>query len=211
MQNYERVKSDSISAELYTKRKPRKHQAEMQMVVEAFQMLPTPKIETVLDAPCGVGRFSLWMLQQGFDVTAVDLGESAVKLTTELLEDNSLVANVGCQDIFNMQFGEQEFDVSFCFRLLHHFSEEKDQAALVAKLCRVTSGYVIISYISTYSTTTLRRKLRKRISGKAIKQNPISLTQLKTMFSSYNFKHLGSVKRSGLLHSLQLAVFARNG
>jgi 2-polyprenyl-3-methyl-5-hydroxy-6-metoxy-1,4-benzoquinol methylase len=110
-----------------------------------------------------------------------------------------------------MQFNEQQFDVSFCFRFLHHFSEEKDQAALVAELCRISSGFVIISYISPYSTTTLRRKLRKRISGKEIKQNPISLPQLKTMFSSYNYRHLGSVKRSGILHSLQLAVFARNG
>ena len=56
MQNYERVKSDPVSAELYTKRKPRKHQFEMQMVSEAFQMLPSAEVKAVLDAPCGVGR-----------------------------------------------------------------------------------------------------------------------------------------------------------
>jgi len=56
MQNYDRVKSDSTSAQLYTQRKPRKHRFEMQMVSEAFQMFPQAKVKTVLDAPCGVGR-----------------------------------------------------------------------------------------------------------------------------------------------------------
>lgn len=211
MQNYERVKSDPLSAELYTRRRPRKHQFEMQMVADAFQILPGAEIKTVLDAPCGVGRLSLWLGQKGFEVSAIDLGEAAVQLTNKLLEENSLTASARCGDIFNMEFEDGGFDATVCFRLLHHFSQESDQAALIKELCRVSSKYVVISYISSYSLTSLRRKVRKFTRGKAIKQNPNSLDQLKAMFASNGYSLRGKVNRSAFMHSLQLAVFERNG
>jgi len=207
MQNYERVKSDPVSAQLYTNRKPRKHQFEMQMVTEAFQMIPATQVNTVLDAPCGVGRISLWLAQKGVEVTAVDLGEAATRITENLLGEHHLQGNVECRDIMNMGFNEGQFDASICFRLLHHFSETRDQQALVDELCRVTSGYVVISYFSKYSVTSIRRKVRKFFTGKPVKQNPLSLNQLKGLFDRNDFLLLGTVRRSGFLHSLQLAVF----
>lgn len=209
MQNYERVKSDPVSAQLYTKRKPRKHQFEMEMVSEAFQMLPAAKVKAVLDAPCGVGRLSLWLAQKGFSVTAVDLGESAVQLTNELLSDQKYQETAECQDIFNMRFADDEFDASVCFRLLHHFKEVSDQQALISELCRVSSQYVVISYFSPYSVTSVRRRLRKTMTGKPVKQNPMPLSHLKNLFGQHHFELFGTVKRSGILHSLQLAVFEK--
>lgn len=209
MQNYERVKSDPVSAQLYTQRKPRKHQFEMQMVSEAFQMLLADEVKTVLDAPCGVGRLSLWLAQKGFKVTAVDLGESAVRLTNELLRAQKFEETAQWQDIFNMGFADDEFDASVCFRLLHHFKDSKDQQALVAELCRVSSKYVVISYFSRYSITSLRRRLRKVLTGKPVKQNPLSASQLANLFEPHGFRFFGQVKRSGFLHSLRLAVFKK--
>jgi 2-polyprenyl-3-methyl-5-hydroxy-6-metoxy-1,4-benzoquinol methylase len=207
MQNYERVKSDPVSAQLYTSRKPRKHQFEMQMVTEAFQMLPVTQVKTVLDAPCGVGRISLWLAQKGCEVTAIDLGEAATRITENLLAEHHKPGNVECRDIMNMGFSEGQFDASICFRLLHHFSETRDQQALVDELCRVSSGYVVISYFSKYSVTSIRRKVRRFFTGKPIKQNPLSLNHLKGLFGRNDFQLLGTVRRSGFLHSLQLAVF----
>ena len=209
MRNYERVKSDPVSAQLYTNRKPRKHQFEMEMVSEAFQMLPAAEVKTVLDAPCGVGRLSLWLAQKGFEVSAVDLGESAVQLTNELLLDQNFKETAESQDVFNMRFEDGALDVSVCFRLLHHFKDVSDQQKLVAELCRVSSKYVVISYFSTYSVTSLRRRLRRTMTGEPIKQNPMSLAQLEGLFEPQQFELLGTVKRSGFLHSLQVAVFTK--
>jgi 2-polyprenyl-3-methyl-5-hydroxy-6-metoxy-1,4-benzoquinol methylase len=209
MRNYERVKSDPVSAQLYTNRKPRKHQFEMEMVSEAFQMLPAAEVKTVLDAPCGVGRLSLWLAQKGFEVSAVDLGESAVQLTNELLRDQNFKETAESQDVFNMRFEDGALDVSVCFRLLHHFKDVSDQQKLVAELCRVSSKYVVISYFSTYSVTSLRRRLRRTMTGEPIKQNPMSLAQLEGLFEPQQFELLGTVKRSGFLHSLQVAVFTK--
>lgn len=207
--NYERVKSDPVSAELYTQRRPSKHRFEMQMVAEAMAMLPKNTVSSVLDAPCGVGRLSLWLGQKGYKVTAVDLGEAAVRLTRDLLAEHEVPAEVRCQDIFNLQYADAAFDAVVCFRLLHHFANASDQQALITELCRVSGKYVVISYFSPYSITSLRRKLRKLLRGTAVKQNPNSLHEVTDMFRPQGYALLGSVRRSGFLHSLQVAVFAR--
>ena len=156
-----------------------------------------------------IGRLSLWLAQKGYQVSAVDLGEAAVQLTGSLLSDNDFNADVECQDIFNMRFDDKAFDAVVCFRLLHHFKEKGDQQRLTSELCRVSSKYVVISYFSGYSVTSLRRKLRKLVTGKPVKQNPMSLADLKLLFAEDDYRLSGTVKRSGFLHSLQLAVFER--
>ena len=108
-----------------------------------------------------------------------------------------------------MRFEDGALDVSVCFRLLHHFKDVSDQQKLVAELCRVSSKYVVISYFSTYSVTSLRRRLRRTMTGEPIKQNPMSLAQLEGLFEPQQFELLGTVKRSGFLHSLQVAVFTK--
>ena len=211
MLNYERVKSDPLSAELYTQRRPAKHRFEMQMVAEAMGMLPANAVASVLDAPCGVGRLSLWLGQKGYEVTAVDLGESAVSLTRELLAEHAVPADVRCGDIFHLPDADAAFDAVVCFRLLHHFANTSDQQALIAELCRVSAKYVVISYFSPYSITSLRRKLRKLLRGIPVKQYPNSQHEVTNMFRSQQFALIGLVRRSGVLHSLQVAVFARQG
>ncbi len=207
MLSYDRVKSDTLSAQSYTQRKPAKHQAEMNMVSEAVQIIPANEVKTFLDAACGVGRISLWLGQRGFAVTAIDLGEAAVAFTKKLLSDADLDADVNCQNVFAMTYEDNAFDAAICFRLLHHFGEQRDQQVLINELCRCTEKYVLISYLSPHSSTSIRRKIRNLLTGKPIKQNPNSLGQLKAMFNANGFRLFGRVKRSGLLHSLQLAVF----
>ena len=151
----------------------------------------------------------MWLGQKGYQVTAVDLGEAAVQRTRELLAEHDIAAEVRCQDIFKLQYATAEFDAVICFRLLHHFANLTDQQALIAELCRVASSYVVISYFSPYSITSLRRKLRKLLRGTPLKQNPNSLQEVADMFKHHQFNLLGTVQRSGFLHSLQVAVFAR--
>ena len=47
------------------------------------------------------------------------------------------------------------------------------------------------------------------MTGEPIKQNPMSLAQLEGLFEPQQFELLGTVKRSGFLHSLQVAVFTK--
>lgn len=205
--SYARVKSDAQSAESYSHRKQGKHEQEMALLAQAFAK--TKGIHTVLDAPCGVGRASIWLAQQGHTVTGIDLGEAALALAAELANKAGVSAKFESQDIFTLPYADKAFDATLCFRLLHHFESEALQTRLIAELCRVSGRYVVISRISPSSFTSLRRRLRRMLTGKAIKQYPLTATQLDTEFAKQGFTPLGKVERSELLHSLQVHVYMR--
>ncbi|MCA9018129.1 MAG: class I SAM-dependent methyltransferase [Gammaproteobacteria bacterium] len=209
LSNSARVKSDAVSAELYTRRKPRKHRSEMQLVEQAFGSLPEDGVETVLDAPCGVGRLCVWLAQHGYRVTGVDLGESAVKLSQDALRQRGLPGQVEIHNIMAMDYADRQFDCTVCFRLLHHFEKPEEKNRLIGELCRVSARFVVISYFSPMSVTALRRRLRRRVSGRPLKQYPDSLAALEQYFTQHGFRLYGEVKRSKILHSLQLAIFER--
>tara|TARA_R110002167_G_scaffold30424_2_gene100483 strand:+ start:51058 stop:51693 length:636 start_codon:yes stop_codon:yes gene_type:complete len=205
--SYARVKSDVESAQSYSQRKQDKHEQEMAMLTKAFAK--TKDVHKVLDAPCGVGRASIWLAQQGKQVTGIDLGEAALALAAELAQKAGVNAQFESQDIFALTYADKAFDATLCFRLLHHFESEALQARLIAEICRVSDRYVVMSRISPSSFTSLRRRLRRVLSGKAIKQYPVSAAQLDAEFAKHGFTSLGKVARSELLHSLQLHVYMR--
>ncbi len=210
LSNSDRVKSDEVSARLYTHRKPGKHRSEMQLLKRAFESLPENSVKSVLDAPCGVGRICVWLAQRGYQVTGVDLGEAAVKLSREALDERGLSAQLEIRNIMALDFADRQFDCSVCFRLLHHFQDTRDKENLIRELCRVSNRFVVISYFSPRSVTAIKRRIRRRFTGRPLKQYPDSLAQVSQYFAECGFQLHSSVSRSAVLHSLQLAVFERH-
>ncbi len=205
--SYARVKSDVESADSYSKRNQRKHDQEMQMIAQAMGM--TKGVRTVLDAPCGVGRATIWMAQQGFQVTGIDLGEAALALAARLLEDEGLQASLASHDIFALPYADKAFDATLCFRLLHHFESPELRTRLIREVCRVSGKYVLMSRISPLSVTSLRRRVRLLLTGKPIKQYPVSASEMHAEFAAAGFVPVGSAGRFALFHSLQLQVYSR--
>tara|TARA_B100000315_G_scaffold3596_1_gene3532 strand:- start:43 stop:636 length:594 start_codon:yes stop_codon:yes gene_type:complete len=68
----------------------------------------------ILDLGCGSGRDSLYFLQKGYDVTAVDASEEMVKLSSELTKNKTLYLRI--QDI---DFQNQFDGIWACASLLH--------------------------------------------------------------------------------------------
>ncbi|GAB6137950.1 class I SAM-dependent methyltransferase [Halanaerobaculum tunisiense] len=54
----------------------------------------------ILDAGCGSGRDSLYFLEQGYQITAVDASQELVKLSSELIN----------QEVLQIRFQEMEFE-----------------------------------------------------------------------------------------------------
>ena len=85
----------------------------MEEILDKFISL-LPEGGTVLDLGCGSGRDSLYLMNKGFDVTAIDGSEELCKLAS---------IHIG-QDVLNMQFQELDFHQVFdgvwaCASLLH--------------------------------------------------------------------------------------------
>ncbi|MBL7250805.1 class I SAM-dependent methyltransferase [Alloalcanivorax sp. C16-2] len=202
-----RVKAEPSAVQHYTRRKPAKHHAEMALVARAFPALPPGS--RVLDAPCGAGRLSLWLAERDLRVAALDLGSAAVVHTRTLLATDGADAEVREGDVFALPWEDRAFQAVVCFRLLHHFQERARRLALVREMARVCDGYLLVSYLSPWSFTGLKRRLRAALGGRRHRQNHTSLSELVADLKAEGFQLDRDLAQRRFLHSLHLARFVR--
>lgn len=73
----------------------------------------------VIDVGCGMGRYTLGLLQLGAVVTACDQSESALRRTAELCQAHSERLTLKRIDLLAWDAVEQ-FDIAFCYGVVHH-------------------------------------------------------------------------------------------
>ncbi|GAB6137996.1 class I SAM-dependent methyltransferase [Halanaerobaculum tunisiense] len=95
----------------------------------------------ILDAGCGSGRDSLYFLEQGYQITALDASQELVKLSSELIG----------QEVLHMSFQDMEFEEEFagiwaCASLLHVSREEIEEVFRKLTRALVTDGVIYMSF-----------------------------------------------------------------
>ena len=71
------------------------------------------KGDKILEIGAGTGRYSIALAKMGYDVTAVELDESNLKV---LRENSKGLDNLKCYqgDVLNLQFEDNSFDLVLC-------------------------------------------------------------------------------------------------
>jgi SAM-dependent methyltransferase len=100
-----------------------------------------PEGGEILDLGCGSGRDSLYFIDKGFDVTAVDGSEELGELAS---------IHIG-QDVLQMKFSELDFHQVFdgvwaCASLLHTTPEEMEEVMDKVVECLKPSGILYMSF-----------------------------------------------------------------
>ncbi len=111
---------------------------------------------SLLDVPCGYGRFASLLGRLGNQVFGIDLDPEEVRLAVgpQLGDDKERGA---CASVFDLPFADDSFDGVICIRLLHlHFSDS-ERLAILRELARVSRRWVIVS---VYHFTPLHRVAR---------------------------------------------------
>ena len=113
--------------------------------------------DRVLDAGCGLGRFTATVAKLGATVTALDLSERQLRLAEENIREEGLLGRVNDfmpGDITDLSlFPDGYFDAVVCYGgALSYVCEERDRAA--AELVRVVrpEGVLLISVMSRYAS-----------------------------------------------------------
>lgn len=202
-----RVKNDMATAIAYTKRKPAKHKAEMNTIFKALEY--TDNVTSVLDAPCGVGRAAIALSKKGYNPTGVDLGNGAVEVARHQAEIAGIDVTFEQGDIRNLPFESEMFDAILCFRLYHHFADDVIRQEIIDELCRVSKKYVLISYLSPYAYTSIKRLIRAKLGGKASRQYTTKISDLTNNFEKHNFRLIKDIPQFRFVHTLHVAVFKK--
>lgn len=191
-------------ARLYAVRKPAEAGGEDRLVERMARRIRP--VTSVLDAPCGAGRFTRWFQHRVPRVTAADISPEMVRLCRDYC-----AGQVQCvqADLEHLCFPDQSFELVFCFRLFHHLPTDPLRDQIVGELCRVSARYVAMSYHHWLNPTTLRRWCRHRLRGKRPNRFTNSRAHVERFFQRRGFRLVTEVVRMPLVHTLRIAVFER--
>ena len=204
-----RTKYDERKAHKYQHRNPARDRAEMRMVDRAFAAIP--KTHRVLDVPCGGGRIALRLGAHGYRVAAGDLSEAMLAIARQRATEAGLHCPVEKLDVEQLSHGDRAFDTIVTFRLFHHFPTPEIRQRVVNELCRVARKFVVLSYFSPLSVTSLRRKLHSLVGKKKSAKNYTPLAEVEGYFAKAGFRLVKDFAQTPFLRTLHLAVFERVG
>ena len=100
-----------------------------QAVVSLVAKLDRSTVRDVLDLGCGLGRHALWFAQSGFNVTAVDVSDSAIAALRKRVGENTrvrIVKGAYSEDLFS----EGSFDLVLAWNVLYHGGRDDFRRAI---------------------------------------------------------------------------------
>lgn len=164
---------------------------EQHMAAKALKLAGSPK--SVLDLPCGAGRFFQTILNSGCEkLLAGDrsLGMLQViqeQLPAALLDKISLLE----LDATHMNLPDDSVDSILCMRLLHHFHDPKDRLVIYKEMQRVARHTVCISnWVEGNYKSYREQRLAQQKNEASRCLNPALLEK---EYVSAGFKVLGKV------------------
>lgn len=109
---------------------------------------------TLLDYPCGAGRFAPLAAGIAGKYFAGDHSPHMLDLACAALDEAGLGDKLVGRtegDARVMKLEDKHVDIALCMRLLHHFPKSADRVQILTQLRRVTRGPLITSYLDAES------------------------------------------------------------
>lgn len=108
--------------------------------------IPTREGKKALDIGCGSGTTAFILAKLGFNVTGVDISETAIAMAQDLSAQQNLSINFKIQDILNLSSMNEKFDLIYDSHCLHCivFEEDRIQTLKEIKKTLAPNGIFIL-------------------------------------------------------------------
>jgi SAM-dependent methyltransferase len=117
---------------------------ELKKLVEAHKLKPG----RVVDLGCGSGMHDVYLAEQGFDVTAMDMSPTALALGKERAKEHKVHVNWMLADILWPPADLKPFDIIFdrgCYHGLETRAEKGDYVQAVVQISRPGTRFVLLA------------------------------------------------------------------
>ena len=116
----------------------------------------------VLDAPCGTGRITEFLLGHGFNVTGADISVEMIQVAREKCARFGSRASWQRLDLEHIDLADGSVDLVTCIRLFHHL-DTAARGRILRELGRVSRRFVIVNMCFSSPVYRLRRRLKRRL------------------------------------------------
>jgi ubiquinone/menaquinone biosynthesis C-methylase UbiE len=181
--------------------------AEIRLIHRAMMLVPNT--HRVFNVPCGGGCMMLDLARRGYAVTGADVSEEMVNIARQKVAASGLNCPVHRQDLQKLNYRAGSFDTVICFRFFHQFPTPELRDVIIGELCRVSRHYVLLSYPSPWSYTSLHRTLRGVLGIEKPDTWAASLKNLKSSFARCGFELVKDFARVPPIQTLHLAMWKR--
>lgn len=140
--------------------------------IAAINLFMKENINEILIPGFGYGRNGLLFLQNGFDVTGIEISPSAIKLAHE----NGIKCNIFQGSVTDMPFDDRKYDGIFCYALIHLLNKNERHIFLRRCYNQLKDGGIMV-----FALTTTQNALYGK--GKCISRNRFGISKgLKVYF-----------------------------
>jgi len=176
---------DSVAADYDSHRfKSRRRAARNQLKWKAIQfaLKVAQPIKTILDIPCGTGRFTPDLAKQGYHIVGADISVPMMSEARKQDSGENLHGYVQA-DAENLPFPENSLDCIMSIRFMHHI-DPATRIRILRDMARVSCRWLIIDYRHRYSFRYRMRvaKLKLGLSKRVLPR--VSHDELKHEFST---------------------------
>ena len=152
-----------------------------------------PPRQLILDAPCGMGRFTGSIRAAGHSPVSVDLNIGMLQRARERHGDDHPILQ---GDVLSLPFAKDAFGAAICFRLLHHLPDNLVLAVLT-ELRRVSPRALV-----TFYDTRAFKYWRKRLLGKRVRGQYYPASHVLGLANDAGWRHGRHVNPFALQHNL---------
>jgi len=146
---------------------------------------------SILDAPCGMGRFFEVFLASSLEVTGADISKSMILIARERARvyGMSVRPNLVVCEIEHLPLRERVFECVVCIRLIG-LVPPKARGPIIRELCRVSNRYIVFSFHNWLTLMGILGKLRAHARRSKDEWYPQTLVSVKAELKSYGLNRI---------------------
>lgn len=162
---------------------------ERKILEKIFESIEEKNI-SVLDIPCGYGRFSELLLKKSLNLTSADVSFPMVLTTRKYSPPTNSPHHFLVGDIKHLPLKDNSFGCIVTIRLFQHILHSSARFQILKELHRVAKKFVILSFYRYNFLHRVERWVRCRIKNVNKKISMLPLGDLEKELSSVGFKVL---------------------